>query len=82
MATESRTRDERWLSADDIRKLTAAEPEAGPAPPPVHRTDERPSRRRCAAGDTCDDRPGRALTRRLEHRGASPGVELRDVAKH
>ena len=44
MATEPRTRDERWLSADELRKLAAVEPEAGPAPPPVHRTDERPSR--------------------------------------
>ena len=44
MATETRTREEHWLSADELRKLTAAEPDAGPAPPPVPRTDERPSR--------------------------------------
>ena len=43
MATETRTRDERWLSADELRRVAAVEPEAGTAPPPVHRTDERPS---------------------------------------
>jgi len=45
MATETRNRDERWLSADELRRLAAAEPDAGPPPPPVHRTDESPARR-------------------------------------
>jgi len=44
MATETPTREERWLSADELRRVAAVEPEAGPAPPPVHRTEERPSR--------------------------------------
>ena len=50
MATETRARDERWLSADELRRLAAVEPEAGPALPPVHRTEERPSRRPLGLG--------------------------------
>jgi len=45
MATDTRNRDARWLSADELRRLAAAEPDAGPPPPPVHRTDESPARR-------------------------------------
>jgi len=50
MASKTATRNERWLSADELRRLAAAEPDAGPPPPPVHRTDEPPSRRPLALG--------------------------------
>jgi hypothetical protein len=50
MAVETPTRDKRWLSADELRKVAAVEPESGPAPAPVHRTDEPRSRAPLAFG--------------------------------
>jgi hypothetical protein len=50
MAMETPTRDKRWLNADELRKLTAAEPEAGPPPAPVHRSEEPRSRTWPAVG--------------------------------
>jgi hypothetical protein len=47
---ETPTRNKGWLSADELRKLAAVEPESGPPPAPVHRTDERRSRPPLAFG--------------------------------
>jgi hypothetical protein len=50
MPTETPTRNDRWLSADELRRLTAAEPEAGPPPAPVHQSEEPRSRTWPAVG--------------------------------
>jgi hypothetical protein len=48
MATQTPKRREAWLSAEQLRKLTAADPDEAAAPPP--RTDEpRSSRPRAFA---------------------------------
>lgn len=50
MASETPTRNDRWLSADELRKLAAAEPESGPPPAPLHRTPKTQPRRPIAFG--------------------------------
>ncbi len=50
MATQTPTDDKRWLTADQLRELTAGEPDSGPPPPPLHRTEETTSRGPLAFG--------------------------------
>jgi hypothetical protein len=39
VATDTPTRNDRWLSADELREI-APQPESGPPPAPLHRTPE------------------------------------------